>query len=213
MVAGSAGNGNSLAIGAPSGVATIQGGYGHGGGLIGEIGETGYEPSYTGFVVYSGNPGKTNAGGTGGVAPACGASGTGGTGGFGVGGSAGLWCVYLTGYTTTDGLGGAGGYYGAGGSGGNESGMWSAMGASGGSSFISGHAGCDAINSSGVHTGQPNHFSGKVFTSTLMIDGGGYKWTTAKGSQVQMPNPSGGLYPLGEGNSGNGYAKITYVSQ
>jgi len=63
--------------------------------------------------------------------------------------------------------GGGGGYYGGGGG-------W--YGASGGSSFISGHLGCDAIASSStsssiIHTGQPNHYSGLVFTDTKMMTG------------------------------------------
>ena len=74
--------------------------------------------------------------------------------------------------------GGGGGYY-AGGSGDH-------VGGSGGSSFISGHSGCDAITESStenaiVHTGQPNHYSGLVFTDTQMIDGA-----------HPMPSPYGG---------------------
>ena len=74
--------------------------------------------------------------------------------------------------------GGGGGYY-AGGSGLH-------VGGSGGSSFISGHSGCDAITESStenaiVHTGQPNHYSGLVFTDTQMIDGA-----------HPMPSPYGG---------------------
>lgn len=100
---------------------------------------------------------------------------------------------------------GGGGYYGG------YKGVNSNCGGSGGSSFISGHLGCDAINLSGVHTGQANHFSGKVFTSTTMIDGDGYNWTNAKGVQVAMPNPNGGSYSLGTGNDSDGYARITYL--
>ncbi|MDD3392810.1 MAG: glycine rich domain-containing protein [Bacilli bacterium] len=97
--------------------------------------------------------------------------------------------------------GGGAGYY-TGGIGGHG-------GAGGGSSFISGHNGCDAINASGTHTGQADHYSGKVFSDTIMIDGNGYFWTNVKESQSQMPNPAGGYYDLGVGNSGNGYARIT----
>jgi hypothetical protein len=46
-----------------------------------------------------------------------------------------------------------------------------------------------------------------------MIDGGGYGWTNVKGSQVQMPKTDGTLYALGVGYQGNGYAKITFISQ
>lgn len=62
---------------------------------------------------------------------------------------------------------GGSGYYGgsaAGGVGSNGSG-------GGGSSFISGHSGCNAIDVNGAHTGQANHYSGYIFTSTLMTAG------------------------------------------
>ena len=45
---------------------------------------------------------------------------------------------------------------------------------SGGSSFISGHEGCDAVKEQIdpiEHTGQPNHYSGFVFKNTEMISG------------------------------------------
>lgn len=61
--------------------------------------------------------------------------------------------------------GGGGGYYG--GKGGQTSG---ALG-TGGSSFISGHPGCNAINASGSHTGQPIHYSGVQFYNTSMQAG------------------------------------------
>ena len=99
------------------------------------------------------------------------------------------------GYGNYDGGGGGGsGYYG--GSGGIvDSG-------SGGSSFISGHTGCNAISSSStstniVHTGQPNHYSGYVFTNTVM-----------KAGNEVMPSPTGGTET---GHSGNGYCKITWM--
>ena len=45
-----------------------------------------------------------------------------------------------------------------------------------------------------------------------MIDGAGYKWTSSSaGSRQQMPNPAGGNYALGYGQSGNGFARITYT--
>jgi hypothetical protein len=71
----------------------------------------------------------------------------------------------------------------------------------GGSSFISGHTGCNAINSSSTeskitHTGSPNHYSGKVFTNTVM-----------KAGSESMPSPTGGTET---GHSGNGYCKITW---
>ena len=80
-----------------------------------------------------------------------------------------------------------------------DSGEWPAA---GGSGFISGHTGCNAISSSStsskiVHTGQPNHYSGKIFTNTVMMAG-----------NESMPSPTGGTET---GHSGNGYAKITWM--
>ncbi len=90
-----------------------------------------------------------------------------------------------------------------------------------GSSYISGHTGAVAITSdsdrtpkTGCTTGTTDndcsiHYSNSIFTNTVMIDGAGYNWTNVKGEQVQMPNPSGELYDLGTGHSGNGYARIS----
>lgn len=110
---------------------------------------------------------------------------------------------------TTSGFGGGGGsgYY-AGAT------SWG-RGGSGGSSFISGHNGCDAITSAStsssiVHTGQPNHYSGYVFTDTVMVDGNGYQWTSEIGTYTGMPNFA--HTSTITGNSGNGYAKIFLVS-
>ena len=114
------------------------------------------------------------------------------SGGFGYGG-AGLLSI-------NHGGGGGGGYYGGGG--GNErSGL--VFSGAGGSSFISGHSGCNAISQAStsskiVHTGQANHYSGYVFTNTVM-----------KAGNETMPSPSGGRET---GHSGNGYAIITQVS-
>ena len=101
---------------------------------------------------------------------------------------------------------GGGGYYG--GEAGNSAN------AGGGSSFISGHDGCDAIEEEStetniIHTGQSKHYSGLYFTNTLMIDGNGYKWTTKKEEYVGMPTHDG-LGIMG-GNIGNGYARITII--
>lgn len=127
--------------------------------------------------------------------------------GFGVGGS----CA-----------GGGGGYWGGAGSAGLLYG-----GGSDGSSFISGHNGCVAIKSAtdrSPRLGTNNaacddgttditcsyHYSGYKFTNTVMIDGQGYKWTTERGSEVVgMPTHDG--TGTMTGNSGNGYAKITYL--
>ena len=89
--------------------------------------------------------------------------------------------------------GGGGGYYA-----GCDSGH---VGGSGGSSFISGYPGCDAIADSStenaiVHTGKPNHYSRLVFTDTQMIDGA-----------HPMPSPYGGTEP---GHSGDGACIISW---
>ena len=110
------------------------------------------------------------------------------------------------GISTDGGSGGGAGYYGGGGS--NV-----CSGGAGGSSFISGHQGCDAISeestsASIIHTGQANHYSGIVFTNTVMIDGQGYQWTNTKGIYVGQPQPDNSVIA---GHQGNGYAKITYM--
>ena len=104
--------------------------------------------------------------------------------------------------------GGGGGYWGGGAS--DLVGM-------GGSSYISGHAGCVAIaNASGTSpstAGSDNsvdrskHYSGLYFTNTKMIDGAGYVWTIVKGSAETMPTPPGGT--ISGGNVGHGYCRIT----
>ncbi len=101
--------------------------------------------------------------------------------------------------------GGGGGYYG--GQSYTGTGISSAASGAGGSSFISGHNGCNAINSAGSHTGQSVHYSGLSFTNTIMIDGAGYQWTTAKGSYVGMPDLAG--TGTMTGNTGHGQVKIT----
>ena len=98
--------------------------------------------------------------------------------------------------------GGGGGYYGGG---------YNTLAGGGGSSFISGHAGCNAVNSSGGHTNQPNHYSGLVFTNTVMIDGAGRGWTNVVGGLTPMPNPNGGFYASGAGHISDGVVIITYL--
>jgi hypothetical protein len=45
-----------------------------------------------------------------------------------------------------------------------------------------------------------------------VIDGNGYSWKNVRGVQQAMPSHVyGGYYNLGEGNTGNGYARITYI--
>ncbi|WP_051230944.1 glycine rich domain-containing protein [Segatella albensis] len=109
-------------------------------------------------------------------------------GGFGFGGDA--YSEFKMG-----GVGGGGGYYGGGAS------CRGHVCGGGGSSFISGYTGCDAISSEStenniIHTGQPNHYSGKVFTNPVMIDGAS-----------TMPSPSG---ETETGHSGHGYCIITW---
>lgn len=119
---------------------------GHLGGALGSSGGT----QTSGGIAYSGST-------TGNGIVTIGHSGS-----FGLGGH-GIKDVHAGG-------GGGGGYYGGGsGSGGNASTGGSS--GAGGSSFISGYAGCNAVNVSGTHTGQPNHFSGFIFTNNVMQAG------------------------------------------
>lgn len=125
--------------------------------------------------------GTQTAGGTGGS----GSYAKGDSGAFGRGGNGGS--KYLS--------GGGGGYYGGGASG--VATDTAATGA-GGSSFISGYTGCNAIDKDGNHTGKPQHYSGKVFSNGKMVAGTG-----------SMPSYKGGTMP---GNSGHGYARFTLLS-
>ena len=97
--------------------------------------------------------------------------------------------------------GSGGGYYGGCAYKGSKVGTLVDYGGGGGSSFISGHSGCNAINQNSTstkitHTGSANHYSGKVFSNTVMIAG-----------DASMPSPTGGIET---GHSGNGYCKITW---
>ena len=88
--------------------------------------------------------------------------------------------------------GGGGGYYG-----GDSTGTR----ASGGSSYISGHLGCNSISENStqdniIHTGSMIHYSGKYFLYTQMEPGYSY-----------MPAFDGSNEIIG--NYGNGYVKIT----
>ena len=112
--------------------------------------------------------------------------------------------------------GGGSGWYGGGGA------RHCFPGASGGSSYISGHTGCIGVTSktssspkSGCTEGtSDNNCSlspyGIIFTNTKMIDGNGYDWTNKRGSQIGMPTHDGASTMIG--NTGNGYAKITLIS-
>jgi hypothetical protein len=178
---------------------------GSGGGLIGVVGGTSAS-------------GKT--GGSGGSQTGGGISGNIGNGDTGVFG-AGVSSTYEF-YAG----GGGGGYWGGGPGGADLS--YSDGGGGGGSSFISGMTGTVAIKSATdtsprlgtagatCTTGTTDnlcsiHYSGLKFTNPVMIDGNGYAWTNVKGSEQQMPNPSGGYYALGEGHAGDGYARIAFL--
>ena len=135
---------------------------------------------------------------------------------FGIGGSS----QGLNGPTV--GSGGGGGYYGGGA--GYDQG-WSTSAGAGGSSFISGHDGCLAIDKNSLEeninlkSGCTEdsktiecsiHYSNYKFENTEMIDGLGYKWTIEAGEQTGMPSPSG---EIEMGHDGNGYARITYLGK
>ena len=73
-----------------------------------------------------------------------------------------------------------------------------------GSSFISGHEGCNAVSKDStenniIHTGSSEHFSGLKFTNTIMSAG-----------NEEMPTHDGTNKMIG--NSGNGFARITYIN-
>jgi len=139
-------------------------------------------------------------------------------GSFGKGGNGFISTPYLP--NCNDAFGGGGGYYGGGGgrSGSSDTLCTSRYGSGGsGSSFISGHNGCVAIQGENNQSPKPGcmdgttdikcsiHYSGYKFENTKMIDGAGYLWTTKKEEHVGLPpNP---------GSSGNGYARVTYLGR
>ena len=120
--------------------------------------------------------------------------------------------------------------------GGWYTGSWGSHGGpGGGSSYISGHAGCIAVleNATEVYNAfettvtnpgksqiqhrtdsdpidKSTHFSGLKFTNTVMIDGEGYQWTTSRGSYVGTPKFSGSGVQAGNPDL-VGYAKITTI--
>ncbi|MBR1416538.1 MAG: cadherin-like beta sandwich domain-containing protein, partial [Bacilli bacterium] len=104
--------------------------------------------------------------------------------------------------------GGGGGYYG-----GVQKGDSSDSGrSSGGSSYISGHTGCNSISQTStssniIHTASSIHYSGIKFENTKMVDGAGYNWTTARTTQSGMPTIDGNSTEMG--HDGNGYAKFS----
>ena len=99
----------------------------------------------------------------------------------------------IPGYDAYWGGGGGGGWYGGA--------IGHGQGGSGGSSFISGHTGCNAINpSNGNHLGT---------STTMTINNVNYRFTNTvmKAGNESMPSPTGGKET---GHSGNGYCKITW---
>lgn len=88
------------------------------------------------------------------------------------------------------GCGGGGGYYGGGGA-------TCANGGAGGSAFISGHTGCNAITQAGTHTAQTVHYSGYKFSNTVM-----------KAGNEAFVSPTG---TSETGHVGNGYARISLI--
>lgn len=118
-------------------------------------------------------------------------------------------------YSNKDEAGGGGGYYG--GRVMSSSSDYNAPGV-GGSSFISGYEGADAIAESStsdaiVHTGQSVHYSGMSFQYGKMIRGDGTYNTPVGYYKIQMPTPSGTLYAESTGHTGNGYAIIEYLEE
>lgn len=196
----------------------------HGGGLIGykgycpDVTSTSYPYNTIGYSTYYVNGGTQTSGGTlqdyttvgsnfsnrnawsaGGASELEGSFGVGGSGNYNVDAWAG-------------GGGGAGYYGGAGGVAYLKHYAGYSRNGAGGSSFIAGHTGC----SSSVVYSSKNY----SFTSTLMIDGYGLKWTTASTptdnstNRMTMPNPDSSstttAYGVAAtGRLGNGCARIT----
>ena len=144
-------------------------GGGYGGGVVGTSGHADSNAGYGG---------TQEAGGKGFV-----------SGSFGKGGS--YQIEYEGGKRKDHGSGGGGGYYGGG------TGMEKPYAdGGGGSSFISGHQGCKAIDESGKPKSGNKHYSGIYFTNTKTITGGDEK----------MPLPTG---ENGVGFVGSGVVKIS----
>jgi len=157
---------------------------GYAGALIGENGKSCGANAV--FSISTG--GSQNIGGKGGGGPDIG---YGYDGKFGYGGNA---------SHRSHGAGGGGGYFGGGGGGANPSIVCSG---GGGSSFISGYSGCNAIKESStesniINSSSPNHYSGYVFSNSVMIAG-----------NAPMPSPVGSTET---GHTGNGCCLITQIS-
>ena len=108
--------------------------------------------------------------------------------------------------------GGGGGYYGGYGT----ASPYADSSGAGGSSFISGYDGADAIDESStstniIHTGQSIHYSGLKFDYSIMIRGNGTVQDSTSYSQYLMPGTDGIKLAQGTGKTGNGYAIIEYL--
>ncbi len=103
--------------------------------------------------------------------------------------------------------GGGGGWYGGGG-GGVDGGADDDGAGAGGSSYISGHAGCNSVDINGYHMGSAISYTGKYFINTRMVDGAGYEWGSIRGANTSMPTHDGNN--IMTGNTGDGFAKITF---
>lgn len=214
LVGGEWNNIESLAsrimVAAGSGGGTLQlyesaGEHSIAGGLIG--GQGGYYEGHP-HIHQNGYGGTQTAGGLEGRNH-FGATGINNPGTFGIGGSSDSISSSL------GAGGGGGGYYGGGAGGGTQS-LGNGQGGGGGSSYISGYQGCIAITSqTDISPRKVNnticddtlassniecsyHYSGKIFSNTVMADG-----------DDEMPTHDG--TGTMTGNTGAGFAKITYI--
>ena len=92
-----------------------------------------------------------------------------------------------------------------------------------GSSYISGHTGCVGVTSTESSSPKSGCLSNTTdnscslspydysFNDTIMIDGDGYGWSNVKNNLTSMPNPNGGNYSNGNGHTGDGYVRISYL--
>ena len=172
-------NGSTNHYGGWNGGGTCYAGASGGGGATDiKLIEGGTENSaalYSRIIVAGGGGGSNDyqnggyGGGVTGGTGACGSGspGTGGTqtngGGGWLSGSLGIGAGAVSSYS--DGGAGGGGYYG----GGKANGSGCAGG--GGSGFVSGMPGCNAIGKNGVHTNQPDHYSGLIFKNPKLENG------------------------------------------
>lgn len=157
-------------------IIVAAGGGGKGGSSINSAGGAGGTLTGLDGTRYCGAPGTGGTQTSGGLSPR--PYGYGSTNGaFGVGGNGDRIASGTSGSSggssgTSSGAGG-GGYYGGGG-GMSDYPSWNDQddsGGGGGSSFISGYPGCNAVDSSGNHTGQANHYSGLIFNNADMVAG------------------------------------------